>query len=178
MNDVAMDTTLEKITELAAELTTALAAQQLQLTTAESCSGGWIAKALTDVAGSSASFGYGFVTYSNAAKQRLLGVREDTLVKHGAVSEATVREMVAGALAVSGADLAVAVSGVAGPGGGTDEKPVGSVWFAWAQRVSTTVLTDADLRHLPGDRNAVRAATVVIALEGLLQRLPKKAISS
>src|SRR6185437_17070499 len=103
-----------------------------RLVTAESCTGGWVAKACTDVAGSSQWFECGFVTYSNAAKVRDLGVAELTLSTHGAVSEPTVREMAAGALRVSGADIAVAISGIAGPDGGTPTKPVGTVWFGLA----------------------------------------------
>src|SRR5215469_3217637 len=105
-----------------------------RLATAESCTGGWVAKACTDVAGSSQWFECGFVTYSNAAKVRDLGVSEATLASHGAVSEPTVREMAAGALRVSGADIAVAISGIAGPEGGTPTKPVGTVWFGLAWR--------------------------------------------
>ena len=139
--------------------------------TAESCTGGWIAKSLTDVPGSSACFGYGIVSYSNDAKTKLLGVSRETLETHGAVSEATVREMAAGALAVSGADVAVAVSGVAGPGGGSEDKPVGTVWFAWAMRAADRVETDAERHRLRGDRLAVRRQTVTLALEGLRQRI-------
>src|SRR6185437_14069590 len=103
-----------------------------RLAAAESCTGGWVAKVCTDVAGSSQWFECGFVTYSNAAKVRDLGVSEKTLASHGAVSEATVREMAAGALRVAAVDVAVAISGIAGPDGGTSEKPVGTVWFAVA----------------------------------------------
>ena len=131
---------------------------------AESCTGGGIAAALTDVAGSSAWFDRGFVTYSNAAKQDLLGVTDDTLAQHGAVSRATVIEMVRGALAHSAAQLAVAVSGIAGPGGGTPEKPVGTVWLAWA----TADDVQAVCERFAGDRRAVRAAAVDAALTGLL----------
>src|SRR6185437_15821372 len=108
-----------------------------RLATAESCTGGWVAKACTDVAGSSQWFECGFVTYSNAAKVRDLGVSEATLASHGAVSEPTVREMAAGAVRVSGADIAVAISGIAGPDGGTPGKPVGTVWFAVASKQGT-----------------------------------------
>ena len=104
----------------------------MTLATAESCTGGWIAKAITDIAGSSACLGFGLVTYSNAAKSALLGVQPTTLESYGAVSESTVREMAEGAIEVSGADCSVAVSGIAGPSGGSTGKPVGTVWFAWS----------------------------------------------
>ncbi|MCU0767576.1 MAG: nicotinamide-nucleotide amidase [Gammaproteobacteria bacterium] len=131
---------------------------------AESCTGGWIAKTLTDVPGSSGWFDRGFVTYTNAAKQDLLGVDGATLAAHGAVSEATVREMAAGALDRSGAQVAVAVSGVAGPTGGTPDKPVGTVWLAWARRDGTT---DTRHRRFDGDREAVRRQAVAEAIQGL-----------
>ena len=131
---------------------------------AESCTGGWIAKTLTDVPGSSGWFDRGFVTYTNAAKQDLLGVDGATLAAHGAVSEATVRAMAAGALDRSGAQVAVAVSGVAGPTGGTPDKPVGTVWLAWARRDGTT---DTRHRRFDGDREAVRRQAVAEAIQGL-----------
>lgn len=146
----------------------ALQHSALMLATAESCTGGWIAKVITDVAGSSAWFERGFVTYSNAAKQELLGVGAEVLSRHGAVSEATVKAMAQGALAHSRADLAVAVSGIAGPDGGTPDKPVGLVWLAWARR--NGVVGTREL-HFPGDREAVRAAAVKAALQGILERL-------
>ena len=139
--------------------------------TAESCTGGWIAKALTDVPGSSAAFGYGIVSYSNGAKESMLGVHNLTLEQHGAVSEEVVREMAEGALAISGADIAVAVSGVAGPEGGTDDKPVGTVWFAWTARAPSGAGTRTELRRFEGDRDSVRKLTVVHALEGVRRRL-------
>ncbi|HTP98980.1 MAG TPA: CinA family protein [Casimicrobiaceae bacterium] len=133
--------------------------------TAESCTGGLVAGAITDIAGSSEWFERGFVTYSNEAKMELLGVPEGTLAMHGAVSEPTARAMAEGALARSRAHLAVAVTGVAGPSGGTPDKPVGMVCFAWSGRgLPTTSIT----RHFPGDRAAVRLASVVAAIEGLL----------
>ncbi|MFB1030990.1 MAG: nicotinamide-nucleotide amidase [Thauera sp.] len=152
---------------LARRVGEALAARGLWLATAESCTGGWIAEAVTAIAGSSGWFDRGFVTYSNAAKTDMLGVRDDTLESHGAVSEATVGEMAAGALARSRADLAVAVSGIAGPGGGSAVKPVGTVCIGWARRdasISTTTV------QLPGDRAAVRRQTVILALQGVLER--------
>jgi nicotinamide-nucleotide amidase len=146
----------------------ALLARGWMLCSAESCTGGAIAAAITDIAGSSQWFDRGFVTYSNQAKQEMLGVSADTLATFGAVSEATVREMVSGALARSAAQVAVAVSGIAGPGGGTADKPVGMVCLAWG-------LAGGEMRvcteHFPGDRAAVRARTVQRALQGLLDVL-------
>ena len=136
------------------------------LATAESCTGGWIAKCCTDVVGSSAWFDRGFVTYSNAAKQDMLGVRAETLAQYGAVSEAVVAEMATGALRHSQAHIAVAVSGIAGPSGGSPEKPVGTVCFAWAMR-NGEVLTKTC--QFAGDREAVRWQSVVFALNGILQ---------
>jgi nicotinamide-nucleotide amidase len=152
---------------LARRVGEALTARGLWLATAESCTGGWIAEAVTAIAGSSGWFDRGFVTYSNAAKTDMLGVRGETLDTHGAVSEATVSEMAAGALARSRADLAVAVSGVAGPGGGSAAKPVGTVCLAWARRGAPTATTTV---HLAGDRAAVRRQTVLLALQGVLER--------
>ncbi|MCG6895929.1 MAG: nicotinamide-nucleotide amidohydrolase family protein [Thiocapsa sp.] len=140
----------------------------LRLVVAESCTGGWLAKVVTDLPGSSAWFDCGFVTYSNAAKQEMLGVRAETLSIHGAVSEAVVAEMAAGALYRSGVGVAVAISGVAGPGGGTAEKPVGTVCVAWAWppgRLATQRV------QLPGDRDGVRRQSVALAIDGLVARL-------
>jgi nicotinamide-nucleotide amidase len=134
------------------------------LVTAESCTGGWIAKAVTDVAGSSDWFDCGLAAYSYEAKQRLLGVRAETLEHFGAVSRETVLEMVSGALVHSGSTIAVAVTGIAGPGGGTDDKPVGTVWIAWKRRGG---YPQAELFHFDGDREAVRRQTVAAALRGL-----------
>ena len=153
---------------LAQRVGRALAARGAMLVTAESCTGGLIAGAITDVAGSSAWFERGFVTYSNDAKIEMLGVRADTLARYGAVSEATAAEMAAGALAHSRSEWAVAVTGVAGPDGGSPEKPVGMVCFAWAQRHGPV---QTATQHFPGDRAAVRAATVEAALIGVLIRL-------
>ena len=151
--------------ELVARLADALLARRQMVCTAESCTGGGIAAAMTDRPGSSRWFERGFVTYSNDAKIENLRVQAQTLDTAGAVSEATVREMALGALGASRADWSIAVSGIAGPDGGSADKPVGTVCFAWAGpgrccRVET--------RHFPGDRSAVRAATVRHALEGLL----------
>jgi len=154
----------------AAALVERLTAGKRTLAAAESCTGGWIAKAITDVAGSSACFGYGIVSYSNEAKERLLNVSSETLRQHGAVSEAVVREMAEGVLGLSGADYSVAVSGVAGPDGGTAEKPVGTVWFGFSHATSNGPETEAESRHFEGDREAVRLATVNHALESLMRR--------
>ncbi|AHM75538.1 nicotinamide-nucleotide amidase [Yersinia hibernica] len=135
------------------------------ITCAESCTGGWVAKALTDIAGSSAYFDRGFVTYSNAAKHDLLGVKESTLSEHGAVSEAVVREMALGALRAANADFAVSISGVAGPDGGTAEKPVGTVWFAFVSH-DGQILVSQQLFY--GDRDDVRLQAAVFALQTLL----------
>ncbi len=164
---------IDRIGSTAADVVRRMTASGTTLATAESCTGGWIAKAITDVAGSSAVLGYGIVSYSNAAKQALLGVREATLAAHGAVSEPVVREMAEGALALSGADWAVAVSGIAGPGGGSADKPVGTVWLAWARRTDAGPVTEAARHHFDGDRDAVRRASVSIALEGLQDRLAR-----
>ncbi len=143
-----------------------LLGQTLKLVTAESCTGGWIAKCITDVPGSSAWFDRGFVTYSNAAKMEMLGVRSETLARFGAVSEETVREMATGALVCSRAQVAVAVSGIAGPTGGTPEKPVGTVWLAW-QLEGQAALTR--LCRFEGDREAVRYQAVAAALQGIIE---------
>jgi len=153
---------------LARRVGAALKGRRVLLATAESCTGGWIAQAVTAVPGSSAWFERGFVTYSNEAKKELLGVHARTLARHGAVSEAVAREMASGALAHSRAQVALAVTGVTGPKGGTKAKPVGMVCFAWARtgrRVASTT------RRFPGGREAVRRRSVTFALEGLLQRL-------
>ena len=134
------------------------------LVTAESCTGGWIAKVVTDVAGSSEWFDCGMAVYSYEAKQALLAVRPQTLEEHGAVSRETAIEMVSGALVHSGATVAVAVTGIAGPGGGTADKPVGTVWIAWKRRGG---YPQAELFHFHGDRDAVRRRTVAEALRGL-----------
>jgi nicotinamide-nucleotide amidase len=150
--------------DIAVEVGEILASHGQTLATAESCTGGWIGKTLTDVAGSSAWFDCGITAYSYEAKEALLGVRPETLLKHGAVSEPTVLEMVSGALTHSGASVAVAVTGIAGPGGGTPEKPVGTVWIAWKRRGGYPTM---QLFHFDGDRDAVRRHTVNAALLGL-----------
>ncbi len=140
-------------------------ARRQMLVTAESCTGGWIAQAITGVAGSSAWFDCGVVAYSYEAKQALLGVHPQTLETHGAVSRECVTEMVSGALANLGGTVAVAVTGIAGPGGGSDDKPVGTVWIGCKRRGGYAT---AELFHFDGDRDAVRRQTVAKAFEGLL----------
>ncbi len=153
---------------LAAQLGAALKSHGIMLTTAESCTGGGVASAVTEVAGSSAWFDRGFITYSNQAKVDMLGVSLDTLAKHGAVSEATVLEMAAGALRHSHAQVSLAVSGIAGPTGGSSKKPVGSVWFAWGIKDGVIV---SRLHLLLGDRADIRAQAVDIALQGVIEIL-------
>lgn len=159
------------ILKLASALVRELAAAGKMVATAESCTGGWISKAITDVPGSSAIFAYGIVSYSNGAKESLLGVNSATLEKNGAVSAAVVEEMATGVLNLSGSDIAVAVSGVAGPDGGSQEKPVGTVWFAWAVRSGAGVRTDTKQQQFSGDRDLVRELTVAHALQGVRERL-------
>jgi nicotinamide-nucleotide amidase len=164
----------ESIATIADALVGEMIERGVTVSTAESCTGGWIAKALTDIAGSSAAFGYGIVSYSNDAKISLLGVDEDTLARHGAVSQAVVEEMASGVLNLSDADMAVAVSGIAGPDGGTGEKPVGTVWCAWAQSTSNGEAIDTERRVFAGGRESVRAQTVIWALQGLRERLHRR----
>lgn len=154
-------------TRLAKQVGKALKARGMKLATAESCTGGGIAQAVTRISGSSAWFDRGFVAYSNEAKEEMLGVSPETLEKYGAVSEATVREMAEGALQYSRAQIALSVSGIAGPTGGTPEKPVGTIWFAWAS--SDSVQTAC--HHLDGDRDAIRVKAVRIALSGVINLL-------
>ena len=156
----------ERLKDLAAALAELCIGKHHMLMTAESCTGGWIAKICTDLPGSSLWFEQGFVTYSNHAKQTMLGVGEATLAEHGAVSEAVVCEMTAGALEKGNGNLAVAVSGIAGPGGGTHFKPLGTVWIAWQQAGSD--VRSAHYR-LDGDRYAVRFQAVEAALQGLIE---------
>jgi nicotinamide-nucleotide amidase len=158
----------DTLTTLATLLGTRLKEKGLTLATAESCTGGWVAQAITSVSGSSDWFDRGFVTYSNDAKREMLGVRGDTLERHGAVSEETAREMAAGALAASRAQVALAITGVAGPTGGTPQKPVGMVCFAWTRRGGSV---ESATKYFDGDREAVRRQSVVFALQGVLERL-------
>jgi nicotinamide-nucleotide amidase len=153
---------------LAAEVGALLKSHGLMLATAESCTGGGVAQAITEMAGSSAWFERGFVIYSNLSKQQMLGVREETLAQHGAVSEMTVREMAAGALQHSAAQVALAVSGIAGPDGDTPDKPVGTVWFAWGLKNGET---HAQRYQLDGNRAEVREQAVQIALQGVVNLL-------
>jgi nicotinamide-nucleotide amidase len=153
---------------LVARVADVMQRRALMLASAESCTGGWIAKTLTDLSGSSAWFEAGVVSYSNQAKMSLLGVRRETLERTGAVSEETALEMVSGALDRLNAGVAVAVTGIAGPTGGTPQKPVGTVWIAWQRR---SIAARARLFHFPGDRDAVRRQTVAAALEGVLETL-------
>ena len=164
-------TTLVK--ELAQKLGEQLAAKDWRIATAESCTGGGVAAAITAIAGSSAWFEYGVVSYANVAKQKLLGVSAQTLDLEGAVSEAVVVEMVRGALALSGADLAVAISGIAGPSGATPGKPVGTVWFAWATAAGDL---KTDMQLIDGDRAAVQHGAVIYALEGALAMTKKNTV--
>jgi nicotinamide-nucleotide amidase len=152
---------------LAAQLGERLSARNAKVTTAESCTGGGIACAITAVPGSSQWFDCGFVTYSNEAKHRLLKVPEEVLQAHGAVSGEVVSAMAKGAAHAASADFAVAVSGIAGPGGGSEEKPVGTVWLAWYYPEGVVV----ECHHFPGDRGAVRDRAVLVALRGLLKHL-------
>lgn len=162
---MAVASTDESLRQMAGALGAALLAEHGTLCTAESCTGGWIAKILTDIPGSSAWFDCGMAAYSYEAKQALLRVRPETLMAHGAVSRETVLEMVSGALITSGASVAVAVTGIAGPGGGLPDKPVGTVWIAWKRRGQ---YPQAKLFHFDGDREAVRRQTVAEALQGLM----------
>ncbi|MDW8479797.1 MAG: CinA family protein [Xanthomonadales bacterium] len=158
----------ETLRELAARVADRLLAARGVLAVAESCTGGLIAKTLTDIPGASAWFDCGVVAYSYEAKQALLGVRQETLLAHGAVSRETVLEMVAGALVRSGASHALAVTGIAGPGGGTAEKPVGTVWLAWKRRGD---YPQARLERFGGDRESIRRESAAAALRGLLALL-------
>ena len=157
---------MDQISQLATELGLLLKALNAQVTTAESCTGGGIAEAITRIAGSSAWFEAGFVTYSNQQKTRQLEVPEPLFTQVGAVSREVVEAMVRGAQRQSGARFAVAVSGVAGPGGGSPEKPVGTVWLAWGAGDEVS----SERRHFSGNRDEVRQQTVIAALEGLIRR--------
>ena len=157
----------EEFERLVEQLAERLSKRQAMVCCAESCTGGWIAKVMTDRAGSSGWFDRGFVTYSNQAKQEMLDVPAQVLEEHGAVSRETVLAMARGALANSAAQFSVAVSGIAGPGGGSEDKPVGTVWVAWAGEGFAEALCE----RFSGDRDAVRAATVQAALRGLLERV-------
>jgi len=152
---------------LAKQVGKALSTRAMTLVTAESCTGGGVAQAVTRISGSSAWFDRGFVTYSNTSKEEMLGVSPHTLEEYGAVSEQVVREMADGALQYSRAGVALSISGIAGPTGGTPQKPVGTVWFAWAS--GRTVVTAC--HPLSGDRDAIRVKAVRIALQGVIKLL-------
>ena len=154
--------------ELVQRIAERLAARGALLATAESCTGGWAAQVLTALAGSSSWFERGFVTYSNAAKEEMLGVRPETLARHGAVSEEAAREMALGALSRSRAGVAFAITGIAGPSGGSAAKPVGTICLAWALRGGAP---RSETRHFAGDREAVRRQAVERALAGVLELL-------
>jgi len=158
----------DDIVALAAELGRRLASRRAFVTAAESCTGGLVAGAITSIPGSSGWFQRGFVTYSNDAKTEMLGVPAETLARHGAVSEETARSMAEGALRAGRANYAVAITGVAGPDGGTPAKPVGMVCFGWAALDGSTTSTT---KRLPGDRAAVRHASVIVALQGLIDKI-------
>ena len=160
--------------QLSMEVGAALSSRGCRLVCAESCTGGWISMLVTATAGSSAWFDRGFVTYSNDSKEEVLGVLPATLASFGAVSEETVREMAVGALARSAAGIALAVSGVAGPGGGSADKPVGTVCFAWCLRGKPAI---SETRHFGGDRDAVRRQATAYALLGVLRELKATAIT-
>lgn len=154
-----------ELAELARKLGALLLARGHRLVTAESCTGGWVAKTVTDIAGSSQWFERGFVVYSNESKQELLGVPGSTIERYGAVSEETVQAMAAGALRCGRGDCAVAISGIAGPDGGTSSKPVGTVWIAWLLRGQACRC----VHHIfDGDREEVRRLAVAFALHGLI----------
>ena len=156
-----------ELARLATRVGRHLLESRLGLATAESCTGGWIAKAITDIAGSSQWFIEGFVTYSNESKVRRLGVPRAVLERTGAVSKGAVRAMAIGALRRANAQVAVAVTGIAGPDGAVPGKPVGTVWLAWAMRRGRAIRVAAQLRHFRGDRESVRRKTVRAALAGL-----------
>ena len=158
----------ESLGALAGQVADRLLGLGRRLVTAESCTGGWIGKACTDLPGSSRWFVGGAIVYANEAKAGLLGVDPALLATDGAVSEGAVRAMAAGALARLGGDVSVAVSGVAGPDGGTPSKPVGTVWFAWGRREGDGIVVTSALERFAGDREAVRRLTVERALRGLL----------
>ena len=155
----------EQLQQLSHRIGEQLKRRQATVTAAESCTGGWIAKVFTDISGSSAWFERGFVTYSNEAKQQMVGVQDTTLQQHGAVSEQTVREMATGAAKAATAEYAIAVSGIAGPEGGTPDKPVGTVWFAIVDPEGRVL---AQRQIFAGDRDAVRRQSVAWALQTLL----------
>ena len=163
----------ESIAALSEALVSELIESGRSVSVAESCTGGWIAKALTDTSGSSQCFSYGVVSYSNGAKESMLGVNPASLIRYGAVSAEVVAEMAEGVLNLSGADYAVAVSGIAGPDGGTEEKPVGTVWLGWAVRNNKKPVTETEKHLVRGDRDTIRTRSVILAMQGVRERLRK-----
>ncbi|EPO5264820.1 nicotinamide-nucleotide amidase [Providencia rettgeri] len=162
----------KRLETLSIQIGLRLKEQGKTVTTAESCTGGWVAKVLTDISGSSDYFQRGFVTYSNEAKHQMIGVKSESLQRYGAVSQQVVTEMAEGALLEACADFAVSVSGIAGPGGGSIEKPVGTVWFGFAQKqADQTVFVTTQHRVFQGNRNEVRFQSTVYILETLLKQL-------
>ena len=164
MSDLSNSPTLTSIAQQLGEM---LCKKNAKLTTAESCTGGGISEAITAVSGSSQWFEFGFVTYANSAKQQLLGVSKEAIDEYGAVSEQVVEQMAQGAIQQSQADYAIAVSGIAGPDGGTEDKPIGTVWFCW----QTPTRSWTQQLMLSGDRQAVRTAAIKNSLQQLLQHL-------
>lgn len=167
MTDVPLDADLR---ELAVRVAASLRSRRQLLVSAESCTGGWFGKVCTELPGSSEWYAGGAIVYSNELKQRVLGVRPGTLQAEGAVSEAAVREMAEGALQHLKGDISVAITGIAGPEGGTADKPVGTVWFAWADGPAGRTEVHSESRWIDGDREAVRRHAVAVALQGLLDR--------
>ena len=158
----------DTLTTLATLVGAKLKAKGLMLASAESCTGGWVAQAITAISGSSDWFDRGFVTYSNEAKEEMLGVAPETIATQGAVSEQTAREMSMGALVHSRAQIAVAITGIAGPTGGSPDKPIGMVCFSWATKDGDAI---AETRHFDGERESVRRQSVIVALQGVLRLL-------
>jgi nicotinamide-nucleotide amidase len=166
-----MKLTQDRLFKIAHTLGEYLKARNLMLATAESCTGGWVSEVITSIPGSSMWFERGFVTYSDIAKQEMLGVSSNALDYHGAASEETVRQMAKGALAHSHAQISIAITGIAGPSGATLSKPLGTVWIAWAGK---TWITRAQRFQFKGDRHSIRMQSVQCALEGLLHQLEAK----
>jgi len=169
-----MDKIDEKIAEIANQLALKCLNLGITVAVAESCTGGWLAKSLTDLAGSSEWFDRGFVTYSNEAKISMISVGKSTIEQHGAVSQQVVVEMARGVLSNSNVSVSVAISGIAGPSGGTEEKPVGLVWFAYARDLHGEVSLVTEKQVFNGDRNDVRGQAVLTALNGLLKIVDSK----
>lgn len=163
-DDVIMEAMLKDFTKLASDVGQRLIGKSLHIVTAESCTGGWLAQTLTSIEGASAFFDRGFITYSNESKVELLGVADETLTKFGAVSEQTVKEMAQGALKYSRAQISLAITGLAGPGGGGEAKPIGMIWFGL---VGTTLPLQAHCQRFVGDREQVRSQAVEFALKML-----------